>query len=509
MPFATVLTLVIICFCFRLWFYHARVPLDYDIFTNPRKSYESALEKYGPVIGVWRKGRLEYIVDDTLTFEVLTNHEAFSFRQGTATILNISYLMSVFHSFWFDMDNMVKKGITSHIDNIVERIAPVFEDHLNHIQHQKYALEGFDFFEYIHVAISEAMLYIIFGKREFSDRFLAATTKVAMNMATAGGFEVWREIQDYSPELDLPHPFEVTILQYLLTEWTDHQSFLWKLKRFLWMIILLIGILASILFASIHQTSSVATWIICEISARPDEQMALRAELDDLAPFEASTGRRQITHSALQNAARLDSFIREVLRTKGDTLSTIRLTTRDVDIGNATIPQGSLVIPLASLSHFSTKHHGHNAELFLAQRWCGQDKPAVMGSASYFPFGLGRWACPGRFLAINEIKIIAWSIIGRSTPCLKGNAYQITDPLNITSVPPKATIILQPLNRQLQGTRADRSAFIKQPREESRLPFGAYRELLFPKSTSQHKDKDTSNHLFSIVTVQFTKKATH
>ncbi|KAJ3925076.1 MAG: cytochrome P450 [Lentinula lateritia] len=494
MPFATVLTLVIICFCSRLWFYHARVPIgsstryppiislsDYDIFTNPRKSYESALEKYGPVIGVWRKGRLEYIVDDTLTFEVLTNHEAFSFTQGTATILNVSYLMSVFHSFWFDMDNMVKQGIPSHIDNIVERIAPVFEDHLNHIQHQKYALEGFDFFEYIHVAISEAMLYIIFGKRKFSDRFLAATTKVAMNMATAGGmyqntswwarqypsmwrittwacvissilfeflptvgFEVWREIQDYSPELDLP---DVTILQYLLTQWTDHQSFLWKLKRFFWMIILLIGIL----FASIHQISSVATWIICEISARPDEQMALRAELDDLAPFEATTGRRQISHSALQNAARLDSFIREVLRTKGDTLSTIRLTTRDVDIGNATIPQGSLVIPLASLSHFSRKHHGHNAELFLAQRWCGQDKPAVMGSASYFPFGLGRWACPGRFLAIDEIKIIAWSIIGHSTPCLKGNAYQITDPLNITSVPPKATIILQPLNRQLQG----------------------------------------------------------
>lgn len=55
------------------------------------------------------------------------------------------------------------------------------------------------------------------------------------------------------------------------------------------------------------------------------------------------------------------------------------------------------------------------------------------------------------YKSYTEIKIIAWSIIGRSTPCLKGNAYQITDPLNITSVPPKATIILQPLNRQLQG----------------------------------------------------------
>lgn len=29
-----------------------------EMFSNPRKAYESALKKHGPVIGVWRKGRV-------------------------------------------------------------------------------------------------------------------------------------------------------------------------------------------------------------------------------------------------------------------------------------------------------------------------------------------------------------------------------------------------------------------------------------------------------------------
>ncbi len=47
-----------------------------------------------------------------------------------------------------------------------------------------------------------------------------------------------------------------------------------------------------------------------------------------------------LTSASLKNAERLDSFIREVLRTKGDTLSTIRLTMRDVTLGGYTIPKG-------------------------------------------------------------------------------------------------------------------------------------------------------------------------
>jgi len=46
------------------------------------------------------------------------------------------------------------------------------------------------------------------------------------------------------------------------------------------------------------------------------------------------------------------------------------------------------------------EYHGKDAKEFIGDRWVAQRKPAVMVSNSYLPFGLGRWACPGRFLAI-------------------------------------------------------------------------------------------------------------
>ena len=85
-----------------------------------------------------------------------------------------------------------------------------------------------------------------------------------------------------------------------------------------------------------------------------------------------------------------------------------------------------------------------------------------MVSKSYFPFGLGRWACPGRNLAIAgvfhftaadadvtnyfiEIKMIVWSILLQGTPILRNGCYIVRDPLNVTSVAPKGEVTLLPL----------------------------------------------------------------
>ncbi len=61
---------------------------------------------------------------------------------------------------------------------------------------------------------------------------------------------------------------------------------------------------------------------------------------------------------------------------------------------------GSLVIPLATLANECEDYYGENARDFVGDRWVGTGKLAVMLSPSYFPFGLGRWACPGRGLAV-------------------------------------------------------------------------------------------------------------
>jgi cytochrome P450 len=45
---------------------------------------------------------------------------------------------------------------------------------------------------------------------------------------------------------------------------------------------------------------------------------------------------------AIQKATWLDSFIREVMRTKGDTLNVCRLTAADTNLGGYTIPKGQV-----------------------------------------------------------------------------------------------------------------------------------------------------------------------
>lgn len=56
---------------------------------------------------------------------------------------------------------------------------------------------------------------------------------------------------------------------------------------------------------------------------------------------------------------------------------------------------------MASLSHFDEKYHGPDADEFKGDRWMESGKQAATVSTSYFPFGLGRWACPGQVLAVS------------------------------------------------------------------------------------------------------------
>lgn len=76
-----------------------------------------------------------------------------------------------------------------------------------------------------------------------------------------------------------------------------------------------------------------------ELAARPSYIPAIREELSAvLEPM--PDGSTNLSYESLRNAVHLDSFIREVLRLKGDTLSTTRQTVQDVVMGQYVIPKG-------------------------------------------------------------------------------------------------------------------------------------------------------------------------
>ena len=82
--------------------------------------------------------------------------------------------------------------------------------------------------------------------------------------------------------------------------------------------------------------------MLYELAARPEYLSELREEMNEIANLDAASENSEISYDALQKATRLDSFIREVMRTKGDTLSTCRMTTDDVPLAGYTIPKGAL-----------------------------------------------------------------------------------------------------------------------------------------------------------------------
>ncbi|KAJ7877461.1 cytochrome P450 [Mycena leptocephala] len=379
-----------------------------EIFNNPREAYEKALRDHGPVIAVWRKGFLEFIVDETLCQTVLTSDQSFSFEEAMATILNLRPFVSLFWSFFREIDDLVQNGINPMLSNILEQICPVFVRNAGSAVEHK----TIDMFEHAHimadVATDIAGLTGMYQNssalgRQFPTLWAILTwVKVICTSILAFfriiGPQVWKHVRSRQwvagEEEPTSHAKNGTI----------------GFGSFLWIMSLLMGII----FASVHQTASVAVWVVFELA-------------------------RQATW--------LDSFIREVMRTKGDTLNVCRLRLPTPISADIPSPKGNhLVFPFATLVHLNPAYHPEPS-VFRPERWHGSNaRPAIMSSASYISFGMGRWACPGRILAVSEIKMIVWSIIAKSTPRLEGNKYTIVDPLNITSVPPQGELVLEPFS---------------------------------------------------------------
>lgn len=76
-----------------------------------------------------------------------------------------------------------------------------------------------------------------------------------------------------------------------------------------------------------------------ELARRPEYTKAVREEIQCLInQGEVKDG--LFAYSSARKAKVLDSFIREVMRTKGDILSITRETTTDVSLAGYTIPKG-------------------------------------------------------------------------------------------------------------------------------------------------------------------------
>lgn len=445
-------------------------------------AYSEALDNYGPVIIVPRHGRNEYVIDHRYAHEVLTDTKNFTFEKAVFDLLHLGFL-AVFDNGTFvnDIDSLIEKNVQPRMNPIIDQIFPVFQgyfdnmsDEVRSLMSDRKVVEFPDAFRRIQLAIAHAMVVMILGQEHASSKTAAQFADVAVAMASMTGLHentdewvmfprlwvlfngfcaifltiipkfffkvtpmLWRARREHLQNgLAARHGKFVPLFDILLVTHYHHKSGIWAVIGFFRCIIICVGII----FASIHQTVVAGSWMLVKLAQNQDTYLsAIREEWESVNPAGERLDVKKLSQLTL-----LDSFIREVFRTKGDTWGPLRQTTRPVQVGPYVLPKNAMCIVLISRAHRHPDNYGTTGEVFDGFQWQKHGRAAVQGSPEFLTFGLGRWACPGRQLAIHEIKIVLYMFFSKFDIRVKENSFRIIDHINTTSIAPEATLLLSP-----------------------------------------------------------------
>ncbi|KAF3220425.1 hypothetical protein TWF106_006751 [Orbilia oligospora] len=259
--------------------------------------------------------------------------------------------------------------------------------------------------------------------------------KIPLHFGPKFAWKLWSDIECRTA--DNSDKDDETVISYLVNRYKNPNGSV-SLSSKLWIFVL---VLASIL-GSVHQTSTIMVWATFFLAVHLESQVEIREELIKITEQHYCSHLRGPVPD-VKKALRTDSFIREVLRMKGDTVNVVRASVRDVDLGGYLIPKGSLVFPVTRLSYRSPRYT-ENPDKFDANRWVGSGKTAATTGLGYLAFGYGKWACPGRFLAVLEVKYWLLALVKCSKFTLEGGMYRVLDGWNVTAVAPEGRLLIEP-----------------------------------------------------------------
>ncbi|KAF6804336.1 ent-kaurene oxidase, partial [Colletotrichum sojae] len=182
----------------------------------------------------------------------------------------------------------------------------------------------------------------------------------------------------------------------------------------------------SLTFAAIHTTTAALTNAFYDLAARPELVPILREEIEEVI---AEAG-GQITAAAIQKMVKLDSFLKEIMRYYPQSATAFqRKVMKPFTLPNGrTVPAGVIIeVPSHAVNNDESIYaHPETFDALRFYRIRKETEAALSGTLSpddaatgaaagnqfasvtetSLAFGYGRNACPGRFLAANEIKMI-------------------------------------------------------------------------------------------------------
>ncbi|KAL5342483.1 cytochrome P450 [Aspergillus crustosus] len=463
--------------------------------TNPMEHFGRAIRESDGVFTTHLGDKLGYIVSAEHTEFVFKDKEHFSFKSGVLSFLNVSFLQYVHGgSIMREMDSLVTRCITRNLEMLVRRTGPIIQTRVTELAANQGGVV-FDPLTLIGRAGAEATISIILGEKfldgqneqhildiahaiadlagmyksesyfarafpmiwRYTNWLKIAIFRIGVRFTSSLGISIWKEMTALAnSDVEKPGKENMTILAFLVREHVSTNSNGKGHRRLsltsrIWIVTLSV----IIIFASVHQTVINTVWTLYELAARPESQQRVREEMASI--LAAAEDDPRTRHNPTEKykllwkkSAYLDSFIREVLRMKGEVLGSMRLTAKETQFGRYTVPKGQFILPIVALSNRSTHLHSHNADEFHGARWINKRSAATI-DAGYLAFGMGRWACPGRFLAVAEIKLLVLSLLAVAEIEIPAGEDIVFDKMDVAMTPPRGKMRLLPLHEDILG----------------------------------------------------------
>ncbi|KAH8691170.1 cytochrome P450 [Talaromyces proteolyticus] len=165
--------------------------------------------------------------------------------------------------------------------------------------------------------------------------------------------------------------------------------------------------------AAIHTTTDMLTQVLLDLCGQEEVIQALRTEISTVIQEE---GWRK---TALYKLKLMDSVLKESQRLKPiNIVSMRRLALEDIELSNGiVIPRGTYVVVSSDQmwdpSVYPNPEHFDPYRFLRLREIPGHETSSLSVSPSpeHMGFGFGKHACPGRFFAINEVKIALCHIL--------------------------------------------------------------------------------------------------
>jgi cytochrome P450 len=168
-----------------------------------------------------------------------------------------------------------------------------------------------------------------------------------------------------------------------------------------------VGNVLTMLLAGEDTTANTLAWMIWLLHRNPDAARRATEEVRSALGSDA-----QVTHHDQLHALDfVEACAHETMRLKPVAPLNIQQAVRDSVVGNVRLPAGTLVMCLMRPAAVDERHFP-NAQAFRPDRWLA-NASASSAKRVTMPFGAGPRICPGRYLALAEMKTVIAMLLGR------------------------------------------------------------------------------------------------